>query len=232
MTAAGHPRTSLAASEDTVAALVGVTKRYGDTTVLDDVTLSVKANQIVVVTGPSGTGKSTAIRVLMGLETPDTGQAWLLGTRVDVVSGREKAALLRRVGIGFQDPLLDGARTVLENLTGLGRVNGRFDDHRTQDVLRLGEIADGFGLTGLLSRQAAVLSGGQKLRVALGRALVAKPEILLLDELTHMVDTAGKAAIYSQLERLVRATRIAALIISHDDESLAICDRLIDLSEG
>jgi putative ABC transport system ATP-binding protein len=208
-----------------VAALVDVSKRFAGTPVLESVDLELLAGEILLIRGPSGTGKSTVVRLLLGLDTPDSGEVWLLGHRLAALGRRSRSALLREVGVGFQDPLLDGARSVMENVTGLARINGRFDDRSPDDLERLARITDGFGLAGLLERGAGALSGGQKLRVALGRALLVRPRVLLLDEPTHMVDPAGKRSIYDELCSLVREAGIAALIVSHDEEARAACDR-------
>ena len=218
-------RAQTCGDRDRVAALVEVSKRFAGTPVLESVDLDLLAGEILLIRGPSGTGKSTVVRLLLGLDTPDSGEVWLLGRRLAALGRRSRSALLREVGVGFQDPLLDGARSVTENITGLARINGRFDDRSADDVKRLTGITDAFGLTGLLERSAGVLSGGQKLRVALGRALLVRPRVLLLDEPTHMVDPAGKRSIYDELSSLVREAGIAALIVSHDEEARAVCDR-------
>lgn len=213
-----------------LAALVGVSKRFGHVSVLDQVDLSLHPDEIVVVSGPSGSGKSTLLRTLLGLEQPDEGEVWLLGEQIGALTRRRRTGLLREVGVGFQDPLLDNARSVLENLVALGRINRRFDDRRREDLERLAVVVDGFELAPLLDCQAAVLSGGQKLRVALGRALLSRPRVLLLDEPTHMVDPGGKGDIYRKLERFVRGERLSTLIVSHDDEARKICDRVLDVT--
>lgn len=214
------------------AGLSHVSKTFNGNYILRDVNLAVSAGDIILVKGPSGSGKSTALRILAGIERPDTGFVWLSGRRLDMLSGRARVEAIQRLGLGFQDPLLDNALTVFDNLTGLARAMGRYSDRNAHDVDRAGWIADMLQLSDRLHDIAAVLSGGQKLRLALGRALIGRPDMLILDEPTHMVDATGKSAIFRMLGQIIAAERLAAVIASHDDEATQIATRAVSFNEG
>jgi putative ABC transport system ATP-binding protein len=215
------------------AELVGVTKTVNATSILDGVSLSVRTGEVVLIRGASGSGKSSALRLLAGIDSPDEGTVRLLGVDLAGVVPRARSKLIRdRVGIGFQDPLLDNALPVIENLYGLARVNGRFSEHRRADRERLAWLADTLRVAHKLHGLTAVLSGGEKLRLALGRALMARPDIVLLDEPTHMVDSAGKKALYESLAAIVAAEAVTVIVVSHDDEARGFAHREIIFDRG
>ncbi len=216
-----------------VAELAKVRKTVNGTTILNDVSLGVHAGEVVLIRGASGSGKSSALRLLAGIDTPDSGTVRLLGEDLSETAPRARARLIRdRVGIGFQDPLLDNALPVIENLYGLARVNGHFSEHRRADRERLAWLAETLRVSHKLHGLTAVLSGGEKLRLALGRALMARPEVLLLDEPTHMVDSPGKKALYESLTQIVASESVTVIIVSHDDEARDFAQREIVFDQG
>ena len=216
----------------TMAALREVFKSVNGVLVLDGVSFSVHEGDTLLVSGPSGSGKSTALRMLKGIETPDSGSVYLLDRPIAALSKNQRRQTLQAVGIGFQDPLLDNALSVLENLVGLARVNGRFNEHEPTDLARAARLVDVLEISHLLHRPAAVLSGGQKLRVAIGRALICRPRLLLLDEPTHMVDSVGKVGIYAALRESIRQERLTAVIVSHDPEAAEIATSEVVIDQG
>ncbi len=227
------PASSMSGRGGVAAELVGVTKTVNATSILDGVSLSVRTGEVVLIRGASGSGKSSALRLLAGIDSPDEGTVRLLGVDLAGVVPRARSKLIRdRVGIGFQDPLLDNALPVIENLYGLARVNGRFSEHRRADRERLAWLADTLRVAHKLHGLTAVLSGGEKLRLALGRALMARPDIVLLDEPTHMVDSAGKKALYESLAAIVAAEAVTVIVVSHDDEARGFAHREIIFDRG
>lgn len=187
----------------------GLSIRHGTQTVLDSIDFAISAGEIVTIVGPNGSGKSTLVRALIGLERPAAG------------------TVMRRPGLGIGyvpqrlqiDPTLP--MTVARFLAlpcRVGRDEMRRTLHRT-------------GVPGLEERQVAALSGGQLQRVLLARALLARPEILILDEPTQGLDQPGTAAFYRLIEDVRRETGVAVLMVSHDlHVVMSASDRVICLN--
>lgn len=202
-----------------------LTKRFGAVVALDDVSLSVAPGESVVVLGPSGCGKTTLLRLIAGLESPTAGDL-----RIDGRSAEPLAPHERHVGFVFQDPALYPHLTVFENLAfGLRLRRGARADIERQVT----SAAEWLGLTELLARRPAELSGGERQRVAIGRAVVREPALLLLDEpLTHL-DAPLRASLRDELRRLQRRLGLAMLYVTHDQEDALVCaDRLVILNRG
>lgn len=178
---------------------------------------------VTVLFGPSGAGKSTLLRCLAGLERPARGvirfgeETWF-----DAAAGVWVSPQRRRVGVVFQDDALFPHLTVGANVAfGLGGLPAREREARAAAVLRL------VGLSGLARRRPATLSGGQRRRVALARALAPQPRLLLLDEPLSGLDAPARAEIQGELRRLVRVRGVPAVLVTHDRaEALALGDRL------
>lgn len=207
--------------------------RYGYVVALAGVTLDLHAGEIVGVRGPSGSGKSTLARIVVGLEVPDRGRVLLRGRevgRAEARSRHEKAD----VQYVWQEAAASFVphRTVGEQCVDVGvRLTGGVRDRVRADVLEL------FRSVGLSESQArrlpAGLSGGQLQRVALVRALVSQPSVLVCDEVTTALDTDHAAAVVDRIDAYRRDTGAAVLLISHDEVALArIADRVIDIRDG
>ena len=154
-------------------ALVDVRKSYGETRVLDGVSLSLAAREFVAFLGPSGSGKSTLLRIIAGLETPDQGEVWLDGRRIDLLAPGE-----RDVAMVFQHYALYPHMTVTENLA-FGLRNTKVP--KDEIARRIEQAAAVLEIEPLLARKPGQLSGGQRQRVAIGRAIVKNPKLFLLD---------------------------------------------------
>ena len=184
---------------------------------------------VTALFGPSGAGKSTVINAIAGLIKPEFGRVMLAGeTLLDTERGIWVPARERRVGVVFQDTRLFPHLTVKANLLyGWQRAGKKIEASGIDFVISL------LALEGLLDRRPRTLSGGEKSRVALGRALLMNPRTLLLDEPLAALDAPRKAEILPYLDRLVRETSIPMLYVSHSlDEVARLADRMVLLDKG
>lgn len=218
--------------------LTGVTKRFGDTTALRDVDLTVSRGEIVVLLGLSGSGKSTLLRHLDGLELPTAGTVDVLGESVPSLRGARLRGLRARVGFIFQQFELVGSLTVLENvLTGsLARLRmprlGLWGYSRAAKLRAL-EHLDRVGLLERAYQRADTLSGGQQQRVAIARALMQEPDVLLADEPVASLDPESSEQVMA-LIREIAAERGLTVVCSLHQVDLAIswADRIVGLRHG
>ncbi len=194
--------------------LRNVDKWYGDHHVLDDVSVRIGAGEIVALIGRSGSGKSTVLRVLAGLSTDHTGER--------VVSGAPALA--------FQEPRLFPWRDVRTNV-GYGLTRSR--SSKTAVAERADRALADVGLTDRAQAWPLTLSGGQAQRVSLARALVAEPELLLLDEPFGALDALTRLAMRALLLELWRQHGFGVLLVTHDvDEAVALADQVLVLEAG
>ncbi len=205
--------------------LEGFTKRFGDTTVIDALDLTVADGEMIALLGPSGCGKSTTLFAIAGLHQVDEGRI-LFGNRdVAHVSPQE-----RNVGIVFQNYALYPHMTVAQNIAFPLRVRGERVvemDRKVREIAGLVQIGE------LLERKPAQLSGGQQQRVALARALVRKPDVLLLDEPLANLDAKLRMEMRSEIRRVQLETGITAILVTHDQvEAMSICDRIALMKDG
>jgi multiple sugar transport system ATP-binding protein len=206
--------------------LRGVAKVYpGGVEAIRGLDLTIEDGALFVIVGPSGSGKSTLLRLIAGLEPPSAGSLWIDGTRVDRLAPRD-----RDVAMVFQTPVLYPYLSVFENLAfGL-----RARRAPRSEVDRLvPEIAAVLGLGGKLDRRPATLSGGERQRVALGRALVRRPRVFLLDEPFSSLDAPLRTALRSELGDLQRRLGTTMIHVTHDQaEARALGTRVAILHEG
>lgn len=195
--------------------------------VLRGVNLSLAAGETVALTGESGSGKSTLLHLIAGLDSADSGEIFLNGDPVSVMSDGARAAMRRdRLGLVFQQFNLIPSLSVLDNLAFQARIAGRHDDAwQTELVERL-------GLSALLDRYPEQLSGGQQQRVAIGRALAIKPLVLLADEPTGNLDEKTADDVLRLARDLVARTGCAFLMVTHSARLAATLDRQVHLSAG
>jgi len=198
---------------------------YGGAPVLRGVTFSVPHGQFAAVLGPSGSGKSTLLRVIAGLIHPTEGAVSfddrvVSGPRIHVAPER------RRVGLVPQDAALFPHLDVLANVGfGLPRAQRRGD--RARDLL------DMVGLADFATRMPGELSGGQRHRVALARALAIDPDVVLLDEPFSALDASLRADVRAEVRQVLRSTETTAVLVTHDqDEALSMADLVVVLNEG
>lgn len=194
----------------------GVSRHFDDTTAVDDVSLDVVAGSTMALLGPSGCGKTTLLRIIAGLETPDTGTVTVDG-RVVFDAKSDVSAHERGVGLVFQDGALFPHMTVLDNVAyGLGK---HPDIDRARAALKLVDLPD------VEARMPHTLSGGQQQRVALARALAPEPSVLLLDEPLASLDTDLRTRIRAEMAELLRTLEITAVFVTHDqEEAFAVGD--------
>jgi ABC-type lipoprotein export system ATPase subunit len=214
-----------------VASARGVVKVYGEgraaLRVLDGLDLDLYAGELVAVTGRSGSGKSTLLNIIGGLDRVDAGRVELCGIRLDRASERALAPLRRdRVGFVFQSFHLLPELTGLENVLLPARLDGR------RPSLERGlELVTRLGLTAAADRLPAVLSGGEQQRLAIARALVNDPQIVLADEPTGNLDAESGEAVL-ELLRAIADEGKAVLLVTHEREATRRADRVLRLEDG
>ena len=202
-----------------------VAKSFGGTKVVKEVSLAIKPGEFVSLLGPSGCGKTTLLRMIAGLESPNSGTIALGDKDITEVPVWE-----RNIGVVFQNYALFPHMTVAENI-GFGlrtrKTPRAIIDTKVRDALKLVRLAE-FG-----SRSTDKLSGGQKQRVALARALVTDPKLLLLDEPLGALDRKLREQMQVELKMLQREIGITTLMVTHDqEEALTLSDRIAVMNEG
>ncbi len=209
--------------------LQGITKSYGGTPVLADVSLRVDDGELVALLGPSGSGKTTLLRVIAGLERLDAGAVRFAGEDVTAVPVQR-----RGIGMVFQHYALFRHMTVADNIAYGLRVRPRRTRPSAAEIARrVNTLLELVQLSGLGGRYPAQLSGGQRQRVALARALATDPRALLLDEPFGALDAQVRQELRRWLVDIHRRTGQTTLFVTHDqDEALALADRIAVLNAG
>lgn len=206
-------------------ALTNLSKRYGATSALNDLTLYVEEGEFLTILGPSGSGKSTALSLISGLTTPSDGTIHLGERDVTYLPPAQ-----RNIGLVFQSYALFPHLSVYDNVAFPLKIRkvSSFDCSR-----RISEVLGLLRLSGLEGRRPAQLSGGQQQRVALARALVFRPDILLLDEPMGALDRQLREEVQVELRRLQRSLGTTTILVTHDqEEALSLSDRILVLAEG
>ncbi|PFG30992.1 methionine ABC transporter ATP-binding protein [Paramicrobacterium agarici] len=210
-----------------VAVLDAVTVRFGATTALDNVDLTIKRGEILGVIGESGAGKSTLLGLLDAVDHPTAGRVLIEGTDPTQLKDRERRQLRRRIGMVFQNFNLLSNRTVWQNVALPLKLQ------RRSDPALIGELLEYVGLTEFSERYPAQLSGGQKQRVAIARSLVTRPALLLCDEPTSALDTRTTADILELLAATRRDFGTTIVLVTHELDAVgATCDRAAVLENG
>ncbi len=202
-----------------------LSKSFGDVSVLADLNLKVQSGSLMVLLGPSGCGKSTVLRLIAGLEHPDRGKI-ILGD-IDITALEPQQ---RKTAMVFQNYALYPHMTVFENIAfplrvaRLGKEEIKAAVHSTAQLLEL---------ESLLDRRPSQLSGGQRQRVALGRGLIRKPSIFLLDEPLSNLDAALRVKMRREIVALQKKMGITMIYVTHDQtEALTMADEMIVMKEG
>jgi len=205
-----------------------VSSPEGSLTILDDVHIAVESGESVALVGPSGAGKTTLLALLAGLDRPSHGHVWLCGEDLTALDEDGRARLRGdRVGFVFQSFHLVPSLTALENvmlpleLTGADGAKARATEALTS-----------MGLGERLGHYPNQLSGGEKQRVAISRAFITKPQVLFADEPTGNLDTATGERVASLLFDLNKEFQTTLVLVTHDRELAARCDRVIELASG
>lgn len=207
--------------------LTNVSKSYEGSCAVESVSFSVERGQLLVLLGPSGCGKTTTLRLVAGLERPDSGTITLDGAQV-AGDGTWVPPERRRVGMVFQDYALFPHLTIADNIL-FALKNSPFSDkrHRIQEMLAL------TGLDGLGKRFPHQLSGGQQQRVALARALAPQPSVVLLDEPFSNLDATLRKAMRNDVRRMLKEAGATTIFVTHDqEEALSIADTVAVMQGG
>ncbi len=197
---------------------------------LRGVSLQISAGEFVATAGPSGSGKTTLLNIIGGLDRADTGEVWVAGRNLQLLSAGELARLrLQSIGFVFQTYNLLPVLTALENAEFTLLLQGVPAHKRRAKVEKLFlEI----GLAGLEDRRPAELSGGQQQRVAVARAMVTEPALILADEPTANLDSATAISLLDVMEHLNRTTGTTFIFSTHDPQVMERAHRLIRLRDG
>jgi sulfate/thiosulfate transport system ATP-binding protein len=203
----------------------GVSKRFGQTVALEDVSIDVPDRSLTALLGPSGGGKSTLLRILAGLETADAGSVRIGGADVTGVPARE-----RGIGFVFQHYAAFRHLTVADNVAFGLTVRRR---PKKEVRARVDELLALVRLDGLAGRYPAQLSGGQRQRMVLARALAIEPRVLLLDEPFGALDAAIRGELRDWLRGLHERMPVTTIVVTHDqDEALELADQIVVVNRG
>lgn len=207
-----------------------VTKIYpSGEVILQDISFEVKEGEFVSIVGKSGAGKTTLIKMILGLEKPTYGDIFFNGESVSKADHKLLQQIRRRIGSIYQDYRLLPAKTVYENVAYVMEVEGRKSDEIEEDVLRVLEV---IGLREKVDNFPSELSGGEQQRLAVARALVNHPDVIIADEPTGNLDPYNTHAVISLLGKINRAGR-TVILSTHDREIInKIGKRVITIEDG
>lgn len=209
-----------------------VTKSFGKQCVLDGVSFQVKRGETLAVLGRSGTGKSVLLRIIIGLQTPDSGEALILGKNMSSASADEISEVRTQMGFLFQHAALYDSLTVEENVA-FPLVHHRHDMSQSEKQERVKELLHEVGLDGHQDKMPSDISGGMQKRVGLARALALDPLILLLDEPTAGLDPISSGEIDELVLKLQQEHRLASIVVTHDMVSAkTIATRIALMDKG
>lgn len=205
--------------------LKNINKNFGDYKASDNVNFGVEKGKLIGLLGPSGSGKTTILRMIAGLETPDSGDIIIDGVRVNDLSASK-----RGIGFVFQNYALFRYMTVYDNIAfGLRvqKADKKKIDERVRELIKL------IGLEGLEKRYPSQLSGGQRQRVAFARALAPNPQLLLLDEPFAAIDAKVRKELRSWLREMIEKLGVTSIFVTHDqDEAIEVADEIIITNKG
>lgn len=219
------PRESIADPPPAAASVAGLSKHFGKTSVLENITFDVAEGEVLVLLGASGSGKTTILRIIAGLEMPLKGKVILHGKDVTDLPARE-----RGVGVIFQNYALFPKMTVEKNI-GYGL---RIRKRRRKEIREtVNELLALVQLEEHRKKYPSQLSGGQQQRVAIARTLAYKPQVLLFDEPFGALDTQTRSHLRREIRTLLKKVKVPAIFITHDqEEALELGDRVAVLNEG
>ncbi|MDO4803312.1 MAG: ABC transporter ATP-binding protein [Lachnospiraceae bacterium] len=205
--------------------LKGINKHFKDYHASKDVNITIPRGKLVALLGPSGSGKTTILRMIAGLENPDSGEIWIDGRKVNNIPGSE-----RGIGFVFQSYALFRYMTVYDNIAFGLRIKKRPEEeikNRVKELLSL------ISCEGLEKRYPSQLSGGQRQRVAFARALAPNPQLLLLDEPFAAIDAKVRLELRTWLKEMITRLRITSIFVTHDqDEAIEVADEIIVTNQG
>jgi lipooligosaccharide transport system ATP-binding protein len=208
-----------------------LSKRYGNTAVVNDLSFAIAPGECLGVIGPNGAGKTTTIRMCLGLTAPDAGRIWYLGdgSTPSLQMPRDALAIKAQLGVVSQMDTLDPDFTCEENLLVYGRYFGMADARIRE---RIPQLLDFAALSHKAKAKPGELSGGMKRRLSLARALVNDPRLLLLDEPTTGLDPQARHLMWERLQALLQQGKSILLTTHFMDEAERLCSRLLVLDHG
>lgn len=210
--------------------LRNITKSFGSLQVLKGIDLDIQQGEVISIVGPSGAGKTTLLQIMGTLDEADSGSVVINGTDVSQLSQKALARFRnRQIGFVFQFHQLLPEFTALENVMIPALIAGR---SRKEARQRAEELLAFMGLTERAGHKPAELSGGEKQRVAVARALANKPVVVLADEPSGSLDSANKAELHALFFRLRDEMGQTFVIVTHDEQLAATTDRTIHLRDG
>ena len=220
------------AGHTTAVAVEDVYKSFGAQRVLNGVSLAVSRGETLAILGRSGTGKSVLLRMIIGLQMPDSGAVLIHGQDIAGLSIDRLSAIRKNMGFLFQNAALYDSLTVAQNVAFPLQHNEK-DGSDSEQSDRVRQLLSEVGMDGHLDKMPSDISGGMQKRVGLARALALNPEILLLDEPTAGLDPISSAEIDDLILKLQSEHRMASIVVTHDlHGAKTIADRLILLNQG
>lgn len=208
----------------------GIYKRYDNLTVLKGVDIAINKGEIVSIVGSSGAGKSTLLHILGSLDKADKGEIVLNGQHLELLSGRKLSAFRNKhIGFVFQFHHLLPEFTALENVCIPGWIAG---DKKKEVVIKAAELLKTLGLEDRLENKPQQLSGGEQQRVAVARALINNPSIVMADEPTGNLDSANAKELHQLFIDLRNKFDQTFLIVTHNEELAKMSDRILQMKDG
>ncbi|MHA1832564.1 MAG: ABC transporter ATP-binding protein [Candidatus Baldrarchaeia archaeon] len=205
--------------------LENVTKRFGKVIAVDNLNLKVADEEFLVLLGPSGCGKTTTLRLIAGLETPDTGNIYIGDKLANELSPKE-----RNVAMVFQNYALYPYMKVFDNIAFPLKVH---KIPKNEIRKKVQEVAELLGIDHLLDRKPRQLSGGQQQRVALARALVREPQVFLMDEPLSNLDAKLRIIMRTELKKLHHELKVTTVYVTHDqEEAMTLADKIVIMKDG
>ncbi|MCE2616244.1 MAG: ABC transporter ATP-binding protein [Phocaeicola sp.] len=210
--------------------LKGIKKSFGTLQVLKDIDLNIEKGEVVSIVGPSGAGKTTLLQIMGTLDKADSGSVIIKGTDVSKLAEKELSAFRnKQIGFVFQFHQLLPEFTAMENIMIPALIAGESASIAKKKAL---DILDMLGLKDRASHKPAELSGGEKQRVAVGRALINNPSVILADEPSGSLDTVNKQELHQLFFNLRNKLNQTFVIVTHDENLAKLTDRIIHLLDG
>ena len=210
--------------------LKNIRKSFGTLEVLKGIDLTIGKGEVVSIVGPSGAGKTTLLQIMGTLDKADSGQVLINGTEVSTLKEKEQAAFRnRQIGFVFQFHQLLPEFTALENVMIPALIAGESSGEATRKAK---EMLEYMGLAGRATHKPAELSGGEKQRVAVARALINRPAVILADEPSGSLDTQNKQELHQLFFELRDKLGQTFVIVTHDEELAKLTDRTIPMKDG